>query len=179
MDELQILNQRLQGLEDRIRSYNFFRFMGKTWYEWLYPVDTDAGNQATFSLINNSPVTDMADGSASLNFFSWIVPRDLRIVTMEFVWSTLASSGNLKWDIGVDGGQGGEAQNVRTSSSTGNVTATTGASVLHFTRFDDLIDLRQFKKGDVVGIQLIRQGGQAEDTLSALAYLHGIKITYK
>ena len=157
-----------------------FRRLKKTIIERLYPTLTNTANEGTFALVDQNPVMEFADAGTKEAVFQFIYSRDLRILTMEFMWRTPAASGNLYWKASFGAMQKGEQSSVRTTGGTLVATPTVGADILNYTRMDGAggIELRTLKPDDLIGIRLERQGGHANDTLDDGVDIFGIKITY-
>ena len=157
-----------------------FRRLKKTIIERLYPTLTNIANEGTFALVDQHPVMEFADAGTKEAVFQFIYPRDLKILTMEFIWETSAASGNLYWKASFGAMQKGEQSSVRTTGGTLVATPTIGGDLLNYTRMDGVggIELRKLKPDDLIGIRLERQGGHASDTLNDGVGIFGIKITY-
>lgn len=159
-----------------------YRTLSRKFVEFLRPRDTDDANDGTFIAINNTPGIQFADAATKVTYFSFVPYQDLSILTMKFIWSTPATTGNLRWQI--DFGEGGisDATNARTTGGTAISTAADGtANELSFTEIHIAsgIDLRKLRQGNLWGIKFTRLGADAADTLTNTVNLYGILIEYK
>ena len=175
--EIKSEEERFGDLFDEIID---FRRLKKTIIERLYPILTNTTNEGTFDLVDHNPVMEFANAATKEAVFQFIYPRDLKILTMEFIWRTPAASGNLYWKASFGAMQKGEESSSRTTGGTLVATPTSGGDLLNYTRMDGVggIELRKLKPDDLIGIRLERQGGHANDTLDDGVDIFGIKITY-
>lgn len=160
-----------------------FRDTYKNLSEFLRPQDTDDANDGTFIVINNTPAIQFADAATRVAYFSFIIPPDLSIISIVFIWSTPATSGNLRWQI--DFGEGGDSDttNVRTTGGTAVSTAADGiANELSFTEVIGAgagVELSALRKEGLWGIKFTRSGADVADTLTNTVNLYGILIRYR
>lgn len=151
--------------------------------ELLSPKDTDDANDGTFIAINNTPAIQFADAATKVAYFSFIPRIDLAISSIQFIWSTPATSGNLRWQIDFGEGGNSDATNVRTTGGTAVSTAADGtANDLKFTEILNAgagVSLDLLRKGNLWGIKFSRLGGDAADTLTNTVNLYGIIIKYE
>ena len=155
-----------------------FRDIYKNLNLFLYPAYSDGTNTAS----NNTPVTQLADAATKLAYFSCIIPSDLRLLSMKFIWSTPAASGNLRWQVDIGEGGESDANNARTTGGTAVTTATiTTADDINFTEILDqgAISISKLNSGNLWGIKFSRLGAAAEDTLGQVVNLYGIIMTFK
>src|SRR3990167_448764 len=88
-----------------------FRDTYKSLSDFLRPQDTDDANDGTFIAINNTPAIQFSDAATRVTYFSLMIPSDLSIISMFFIWSTPATSGNLRWQIDIGEGGNSDATN--------------------------------------------------------------------
>ena len=150
--------------------------------EFLRPRDTDDANDGTFIALNNTPGIQFADAATKVAYFIFFPKSDLTIHSMQFIWSTSATSGNLRWQIDIGEGGDSEATNVRTTGGTAVSTAADGtANELSYTEILTAgtgVSLSSLRKVNLWGIKFTRLGAAAEDTLTAAVNLYGILIKY-
>jgi len=194
----QNIEERLNALEDRIAQFDaqqlrypidwnsqqiLFNTINRKFFEFLKPQDTDDANDGTFIALNNTPAIQFADAATKVAYFSLLPSRDWNIVNMKFIWSTPATSGNLRWQIDIGEGGDSDANNARTTGGTAVTTAADGtANDLNYT--DVLLAsagvvLERLKRDNVWGIKFTRTGAHADDTLTNTVNLYGILIEYK
>jgi len=173
---LPIPTEDLKGIE-RVR-FDVRRYF----QEFLRPRDTDDVNDGTFIALNNTPGIQFADGATKVAYFSLIPPQDLTIISLQFIWSTPATSGNLRWQIDLGEGGDSDANNVRTTGGTAVSTAADGtANDLSYTEIIGAgagVNLDRLRKGNLWGIKFTRLGADAADTLTNTVNLYGIMVKY-
>ena len=159
-----------------------FRDTHKNLVEFLRPRDTDDANDGTFVATGNTPAIQFADAATKVAYFSMIIPPDLTLSSIVFIWSTPAASGNLRWQMGIDEGMDGDTPSARTTGGTNVSTAAkTTANQLSFTEVLNAgagVDVTILRRG-LWGIKFSRLGADAADTLSASCNLYGILIKYR
>jgi len=161
------------GIDSSFVDFSSFRKQ----IEWVFPstsgtnVVGTVGNHATINLI---------DGVSRTAILSWMKPPLLLVDNIELVWSSSAASGNARFQIEINAGQKGTANDIRITAGTAFEVATIGANLLNYTSFKDKGDtnLSSLVPGDIVSIFVTRQGAHANDTLSASVGIYGVKITY-
>jgi len=165
-----------------ISSHIFFRDTKKILYELLRVQDNDDANEGTFIALNNTPGIQFADAATKVAYFSIVISPEARIDSMKFIWSTPATSGNLRWQIDLGEGGDSDANNARTTGGTAVSTAADGtANDLNYT--DVLtagagVNLTALRRGNLWGIKFSRLGADAADTLTNTVNLYGILIAY-
>lgn len=159
-----------------------FEQLKRQFNELLRPQDTDDANDGTFIAINNTPAIQFADAATKVAYFSFIPQPDLTIQSMQFIWSTPATSGNLRWQVDIGEGGQSDATNARTTGGTAVSTAADGtANDLKWTEILTAgagVNLQALRKGNLWGIKFTRSGAAAEDTLTNTVNLYGILIKY-
>ncbi len=196
MDDTQIQNlinrvstieSQMGGLNNNVETINFKAFgreglknLKKTVLEKHLPIYCSTTNSGVRGVSNYHPVVTLVDGATKETYFSFIMPRDLSVAFLEFIWDSPAANGNLYWQVDISSSQKGETDNVRTTGGTAIITATSGANLLNYTRIDNAagVNMKNFKRDDLVSIRFQRLSGDATDTLGDLVNLYGIKITY-
>lgn len=189
--------ERIRALEERIAQMDLqqlkypidfhskktlFQTIDKIWKELLLPLETAATNEGTATLLNNTACIQFADNATREAYFVFVPHENIIISSMKFIWSTPATTGNLRWQI--DFGEGGDsdANNARTTGGTAVSTAADGtANDLNYT--DILfagagVDLTNLKVGNIWGIKFTRLGADAADTLTNTVNLYGILLEY-
>src|SRR3990167_9864457 len=140
--ELAQLEERITALEHQPLRYPLdatsrkvlFSAMDKRLIEFLHPQDTDDANDGAFIALNNTPAIQFADAATKVAYFSFVTSKESYIARMEFVWSTPATSGNLRWQVDIGEGGDSDTNNVRTTGGTAVSTAADGvANELNFT----------------------------------------------
>jgi len=153
--------------------------------ELLKPQDSDDANDGTFIALNNTPGIQFADAATKVAYFAFIPPFDLTIQSLQFIWSTPATTGDLRWQI--DLGEGGISE-VTNARITGGTAVTTSLSTT-FQAANDLnyteilnkaagVNLGALRKGNLWGIKFTRLGADAADTLTSTVNLYGILVKY-
>ena len=147
----------------------------------IYPLDDDGATDGVFSSSNNSPVVSLSDASTRTMFMHVVPFIGFEISRMYFIWSTSATSGNLRWQIDIGEGGEGDANNARTTGGSAILTATTStANDLNYTNMHNAtgVNLVTLRRNNKWGIKFTRTGAHADDTLSASIIFHGIVIEY-
>ena len=101
---------------------------------------------------------------------------------MQFIWSTPATSGNLRWQIDIGEGGDSDANNARATGGTAITTAADGtANDLNFTDILTAsgVSIGVLKRGNLWGIKFTRTGAHADDGLTNTVNLYGILVEYK
>ena len=187
--------ERIQALEDRIAQMNLqqiqypldygskktlFSSLNRKIVEFLKPQDTDDANDGTFIALNNTPAIQFADAATRVAYFS-LHFGELPISSMEFILSTPATSGNLRWQVDIGEGGDSDTTNVRTTGGTAVSTAADGtANELSYTDILNSsggVDITGLKK-NLWGIKFTRLGADAADTLTATVNLYGVLVKY-
>lgn len=160
-----------------------FRDTYKNLSEFLRPQDTNDANDGTFIAINNTPAIQFADAATKVAYFSLMIPSDLSIISLLFLWSTPAISGNLRWQIDIGEGGDSDTTNARTTGGTAVSTAADGtANELSFTEILGVgagVELSALRKEGLYGIKFTRLGADAADTLTNTVNLYGILVRYR
>jgi|TARA_Y100000034_G_scaffold23679_2_gene27435 hypothetical protein len=181
----------IQPVQDDVASksqFINFRETAKSLSEFLRVQDTNDANEGTFIVLNNTPAMQFADAATGSAFFSLMVPSDLTIASIQFIWSTPATSGNIAWQVDIGEGGNSDATNAHTTGGTQVTTAADGtANELNFTDIAGTgvgaliggVDLKALKKGNLWGIQFTRNGADGADTLTNTVNLYGILVKYK
>lgn len=166
---------------ERGSQYILFRNIRKRLSEFLLPRDTDDANDGTFIAINNTPAIQFADAATKVTYFMLVIPPDLKIASLKFVWSTPATSGNLRWQVDIGEGGVSDTTNARTTGGTAVSTAADGtANELSYTELLSAggISIQTLLKGNLWGIKFTRLGADAADTLSNTVNLYGLLVSY-
>ena len=159
---------------------------GRGKIEFLRPLETAAANEGTATLLNNTACIQFADAATKEAYFNFIVPPNIQIKSMVFIWSTPATSGNLYWQVDIGEGGASEATNARTTGGTAVATAADGtANDLKYTEILGVssgVNLSKLKqggiRGNIWGIKFTRLGAHTSDTLTNTVNLYGILIRY-
>lgn len=163
-------------------SFILFRDMRKSLSNFLLPRDTDDANDGTFVALNNTPAIQFADAATRVAYFILVIPTDLRVGSMEFIWSTSATTGNLRWQVDIGEGGPSTLNNARTTGGTAVSTAADStANNLTYTNILTSgagVNISTLVKSNLWGIKFSRLGAAAEDTLSTVANLYGLLIRY-
>jgi hypothetical protein len=161
---------------------NSFIDVEKQLTDFLNPLDTDDANEGTFIVSNNTQAIQFADAATNVAYFKLKSSPDLIIISLRFIWSTPATSGNLYWQVDIGEGGNLEANNERTTGGTAVATATTTtANDLNYTEIlnQGAVYLSQIKQTNLWGIKFSRLGAHANDTLSDVVNLYGLEARYK
>lgn len=186
--EEQFARRRLRQLEypiDSESTSSLRRSLDKNITQLLIPLETAAANEGTSTLLNNTPCIQFADAATKEAYFILPIIEKISIISMQFIWSTPATSGNLYWQIDFGAGGNSEATNARTTGGTAVATAADGtANDLKFTdifaanagvKLSSLESIRS----QIWGIKFTRLGADANDTLTETANLFGLLIEYR
>jgi len=115
----------------------------------------------------------MQDGYQSTVYQTFMIPDDIATITVAEVQLIPEGTGNLRWQCDTDGAACGEDFETNQDSIGASTTAVT-------TDEKECIDITaaftEFAGGDTVGIQFIRTGENAGDTVDADVYYLGILI---
>lgn len=152
--------------------------------ELLKPLETAATDEGTHTLLNTTPCIQFADAATKEAYFILPVPSGMIVTSLQFVWSTPATSGNLRWQIDIGAGSDSQATNARTTGGTAVSTAADGtANDLNFTEIPSSTGVNLATllspENSIWGFKFSRLGADAADTLSNTANLYGILVTYK
>mgnify|MGYP001575126644 CR=1 FL=1 len=192
------IEERLKALEDKAADFGaqqlhypldwiskqiLFSTINRRFFQLLRPQDTDDANDGTFIALNNTPAIQFADAATRVAYFSIIPPRDWNIINMKFIWSTPATSGNMRWTIDIGEGGDSDANNARITGGTAVTPAADGtANDLNYT---DILSagagviLDNLRRDNLWGIKFTRTGADAGDTLTNTVNLYGILFEYK
>jgi len=137
------------------------------WLDQFFPaVDPDTHKGAY-------PAVTLADEIDSTVYQLFIIPDDITSITNAVVMVIPDGTGNLYWQCDTNGAQCGEDFETNTDTIAANATAVTTDEI-------ECIDISDaftgFTAGDVVGIQFIRLGSNANDTVGADCYYLGLLI---
>lgn len=177
---LAILTYRgFDGLELLVIAFSKRKETVMSAKEFFPPWEPTINANVTETLNGHRPVARLADGlDASFNF-AFIVPSDVSsISSIQLVWSTPATSGNLYYDAHLDAAANGEAIQTHHNHSTGQ-TAAAGAvaNEIDFLTLPAGL-LTSVTPGDICGLEFIRLGSDANDTLSNRIDVYGIIVTF-
>ena len=67
----------------------------------LLPLETAATNEGTATLLNNTACIQFADAATKEAYFVFPVIERISIVSFQFIWSTPATTGNLRWTLDI------------------------------------------------------------------------------
>lgn len=139
----------------------------------------------TVESTDDSVVGILSDAATeTCNFMPWFRPRNLAVKSLEFIWSSPAASGNGVFGItATRGGRGG----IMDPGVTADFTVATGGApsgvedlnYVDFTLTADGNFMSALPNENMVGFQVTRTGGSANDTLNNLVRVYGILITYQ
>ena len=137
------------------------------WLDQFFPaVDPDTHKGAY-------PAVTLADEIDSTVYQLFIIPDDITSITNAVVMVIPDGTGNLYWQCDTNGAACGEDFETNTDSIGATATAVTTDEI-------ECIDISDaftgFTAGDVVGIQFIRLGSNANDTVGADCYYLGLLI---
>ena len=194
------LEDRLTALEDRIAQQDFQqlhypidshsvstlrRALDTNIVTLLTPLETAAANEGTATLLNNTACIQFANNVDREAYFIFPAIGRISIVSFQFIWSTPATTGNLRWTIDIGAGGNSEATNARTTGGTAVNTAADGtANDLNFTdipgvnagiNFASLESIRS----QILGFKFTRTGADAGDTLTDTVNLYGLLLEYR
>jgi len=137
------------------------------WLDQYFPVSNPNGNKGAYAAFN------MVDGEDSTLYQTFIIPDDITTITTAVVQIIPEGTGNFYWQCDTAGAQCGEGFETNQDSIGADVTAVTTDEV-------ECIDISDaftgFTAGDVVGLQFIRVGSSATDTVDADCYYLGVLI---
>lgn len=137
----------------------------------FYQFHNDNGNSPTFD--NDQYGIPAADGVLTTMYANFYIEDNFSTASVKVVWSCDTASGNLYYQ----GNYYYAADNE--SPATGNIAATAVATSGNGTwDFLDIGALSGPTGGDLVTFRFYRQGGDANDTLSAAADFFGIIVTF-
>ena len=151
----------------------------------LLPLETAATNEGTATLLNNTACIQFADAATKEAYFVLPVIERISITSFQFIWSTPATTGNLRWTLDIGAGGDSEATNARTTGGTAVTTAADGtANDLNFTDIFgvnagiNFVSLESVRS-QIWGFKFTRTGAHADDTLTDTVNLYGLLLEYR
>jgi len=137
----------------------------------------DMGNSATYG--RYSLVVGGAASDAPWVMFTIRVPDDfVSFLSVKALWGSPAVSGNMYWRIIADYNAPGESPAAHSDTPAKAATATAGANLFNLQEPANPLTLSDLVKGDFLGLEFMRYGADALDTLNDSAYLYGLLFTY-
>jgi len=137
------------------------------WLDQFFPAVSPNDNKGAYAAIL------MADGEDTTIHQTFIIPDDITTITTAQVIVIPEGTGDLRWQCDTAMSACGEDFETHTDSIGADVTAVTTDE----RECIDIIDaLTDATAGDLVGIQFIRTGSNAGDTVNANVYYLGILI---
>ena len=119
------------------------------------------------------PAVTMTDGIDTTIYQLFMIPDDITTITNAVVMVIPEGTGNLYWQCDTNGAACGEDFETNTDSIGATATGVTTDEI-------ECIDISDaftgFTAGDVVGLQFIRLGSNASDTVNADAFYLGVLI---
>ena len=164
-------NITLTVLDDAVNSEVDITIAGpaaadSVWLDQFFPAVPNTAKGAY-------PAVLMTDGVDQQVYQLFIIPDDITTITNAVVMVIPDGTGNLYWQCDTNGAQCGEDFETNTDTIAANATAVTTDEI-------ECIDISDaftgFTAGDVVGIQFIRLGSNANDTVGADCYYLGLLI---
>lgn len=147
--------------------------------ELFIPVLDDIDVNATLAQYGPYLVVECADGVTTLVMFTFKVPDDfVSFGSIKVVWATPIPFGNMVWKLNAYHGAAGELYGIHSDLPGLGATATEGDDLITVQEPANPLTMTSLVKGDYVGIEFTRAGGDANDTLDQVARLFGLLFTY-
>lgn len=140
---------------------------GEAWVDQFFPVMVPDTNKGAYAALK------MYDDETSTVYQTFMIPDDIASITTAVVMIIPDGTGNLYWQCDTNGAACGEDYQTNTDSIGANATAVTTDEI---ECIDISAALTGFTGGDVVGLQFIRLGENANDTVNADCYYLGVLI---
>lgn len=139
-----------------------------------------SGGSYTRNATHRAGAVQLPDAASTDFALSFIAPSDFSsLSSVHFYWSSSAASSNAYLSVESLGTASGET----TGGDYDSIGATTYASAssaggLNISDITAAVNGQSFNTGDLIGIQIQRQGGNASDTLDTTMDCYGILINY-
>lgn len=127
------------------------------------------------SRIGTHPSMEMLDGVETTIYQSFMIPKDITTITQASILVVSVASGDIRWDALTNFGKICAAEDYNTHTDSAG--ATTSASVLNkITCLNITAALTDATAKDLVGVQFVRYGAHAWDTITASVHFLGIYL---
>ena len=137
------------------------------WLDQFFPAATPDSHKGAYAAIL------LPDGEDTTIYQTFMIPNDITTITTAHIKVIPEGTGNLRWQCDTAMSACGEDFETHTDSIGADVTAVTTDEHECIDISDALTDATG---GDLVGIQFIRTGSNAGDTVDADAFYLGILI---
>lgn len=146
-----------------------------TWFWIKMPVATPF-----MASIDNVDAFEFADAVERIVSHDIIMPPELQLTALKFIWSSSATSGNLRWNVQFLEGGEGEGVAARSFTTASNNTATNSTANRY--TFTDILkdeDIARIKKSNKWNVVFMREGDHVNDTLSNAMHYYGLLAIFK
>lgn len=146
--------------------------------ELFIPMFDDSNANVSVAKLFGYLLLQFADGATGRSSANFKVPDDfVSFSSLKAVW-VCAGAGNLRWKLHGTYAAHGEMMNTHDEDGALGETAIANALYVYIQEPSDPLALTGLAKGDVVGVEVARDGGHANDTIDAVAYLLGLVFEY-
>lgn len=135
---------------------------------------------ATIAYINPFSAVNLADAVDGVSAcFSMKVPDDfVSFTSVKALWLANVASGNMRWKFAARYAQAVEVRTTHVDGPAYGDTATVGAFILNVQEPANPLTLTSLAPGDYLGINLLREGNHANDTLDDEVWIVGLIFEY-
>lgn len=136
-----------------------------------------------FGATSTHPTIKMPDSLASSIYMNFLLPENMVGDTIEIIlyWYANTSSGNINLTTDIFRGRRSKIITDNPLTITGQIKATSGTNKMNVTSIKDSLGLKEFgsyKDGDLLGIEIDRNGNLGTDTLNVDMFVIGVEIVY-
>jgi len=140
---------------------------GESWVDQFFPAPAPSSHYGTYASV------ELTDAIDTQTYQTFIIPDDITTITTAVVMVISEGTGDLYWQCDTKGAACGEDYETNTDSIGATATGVTADEI-------ECIDISDaftgFAGGDVCGLQFIRLGSNANDTIGADIHYLGVLI---
>ena len=147
--------------------------------ERFIPAFNDSAANTTLIALDYGSAIRFAAAQIAGTFFYFKVPDDfVSFVSIKLVWVSGAESGNMRWRSDAQIGAKGEVYYEHLDETAEGETATAGADIINEQESPNPLTMTALAKGDYIGVRVMRDATDPNDTLNAAVDVLGILFTY-